>query len=417
MHLLAHLGDASWATFAVGAVALGLLFALDRVQRVPGGLVVLALAIVVSTAFHLDRHGVKTVGKVPAGLPSVHGLHLPVADLWVLLPSAAGMMLVICSEALGAADTFAEKHGYQLEPSQEMIALGLANIGSGFLGGLAADGSLSQSSVNDGAGARSELSSVIAGALSLVTVVALTPLFTYLPEAVLAAMIIHAVSKLMKVAEMRRYYHLVRREFWLGMITLVGVITLDVLPGLVIGVVLSLLVLAYLASRPVFSVMGAVPEVPGAYEDVRRHASLTCTCTRRTCCGAPARADRAPASVRFRPLTPPFAGRVPVSPPGASALSGRDAGRAPAGPRRWSDRRLDVAPLLEDLGRPLIAVAHHHEDDRRDQARAAADHQDDPDHLQVDVLRGPGDGEAQDRADQDEEDADASTQRDQPPFT
>jgi SulP family sulfate permease len=96
-------------------------------------------------------------------------------------------------------------------------------------------------------------------------------LFTDLPEAVLAAMIIHAVSKLMKVAEMRRYYHLVRREFWLGTITLVGVITLDVLPGLVIGVVLSLLVLAYLASRPVFPVMGAAPEVPGAFEDVRRH--------------------------------------------------------------------------------------------------------------------------------------------------
>jgi sulfate permease, SulP family len=72
---------------------------------------------------------------------------------------------------------------------------------------------------------------------------------------------------------MRRYYRLVRREFWLGMITLLGVITLDVLPGLVIGVVLSLLVLAYLASRPVFSVMGASRDVPGAYEDVRRHAS------------------------------------------------------------------------------------------------------------------------------------------------
>ena len=271
--LLAHLGGASWVTFAVGAVALALLFALDRLKGVPGGLVVLAAAIAVSTALHLDRHGVGTVGKVPAGLPSVHALGLRASDLWVLLPSAAGMMLVIFSEALGAADTFADKHGYQLDPSQEMIALGLANIGSGFLGGLAAGGSLSQSAVNDGAGARSQLSPVIAAALSLVTVLALTPLFTQLPEAVLAAMIIHAVSHLMRVAEMRRYYRLVRREFWLGMITLLGVITLDVLPGLVIGVVLSLLVLAYLASRPVFSVMGASRDVPGAYEDVRRHAS------------------------------------------------------------------------------------------------------------------------------------------------
>jgi MFS superfamily sulfate permease-like transporter len=272
LHLIAHLGDASLATFAVGAVALALLFALDRVKRVPGGLAVLAAAIVVSTAFHLGRHVVDTVGQVPAGLPSVHALSLHVSDLWVLLPSAAGMMLVIFSEALGAADTFASKHGYRLDPSQEMIALGLANLGSGFLGGLAAGGSLSQSAVNDSAGARSELSPVIAAALSLVTVVALTPLFTQLPEAVLAAMIIHAVARLMRVAQMRRFYRLVRREFWLGMITLAGVITLDVLPGLLIGVVLSLLVLAYRVSRPAFSVLGASPDVPGAYEDLARHA-------------------------------------------------------------------------------------------------------------------------------------------------
>jgi sulfate permease, SulP family len=271
VHLVAHLGSASWATFAVGAVALGLLFGLDRVRRVPGGLVVLVAAIVVSTAAHLDRHGVDTVGKVPAGLPSVQALHMSVSDLWVLLPSAAGMMLVIFSEAIGAAETFADKHGYRLDPSQDMIALGLANIGSGLLGGLAAGGSVSQSAVNDGAGARSELSPVIAGALTLVTVVALMPLFTNLPEAVLAAMIIHAVSHLMKVAEMRRFYRLVPREFWLAMITLLAVITLDVLPALVIGVVLCILVLAYRASRPAFSVLGADRDVPGAYEDVRRH--------------------------------------------------------------------------------------------------------------------------------------------------
>jgi MFS superfamily sulfate permease-like transporter len=237
IHLLAHLGGTSWVTFAVGVLALGLLFALDRVPRVPGGLVVLVGAIIISTAFDLDHHGVITVGKVAAGLPSVHAARLSVSDLWVMLPSAVGMMLVIFSEALGAAQTFADKHGYRLDPSQDMIALGLANIASGLLGGLAADGSLSQTAVNDGAGARTELSPVIAAVLSLITVLALTPLFTNLPESVLAAMIIHAVSHLMKVAEMRRFYALVPREFWLGMVALLGVITLDVLPGLIIGVV------------------------------------------------------------------------------------------------------------------------------------------------------------------------------------
>jgi SulP family sulfate permease len=270
-HLLVNLGHTSWATLAVGVAALGLLFALQRVPRVPGGLVVLVGAIVVSSALQLDRHGVATVGKVAAGLPTPSLPHLQLADLWVLLSSAVGMVLVIFSEALGAAQSFADRHGYRLDPSQDMVALGLANLGSGLLGGLAAGGSLSQTAVNDAAGARTELSPIVAAALSLVTVVALTPLFTNLPEAVLAAMIIHAVFHLMKVKELRRYLALAPREFWLGMLTLLGVIILDVLPGLVIGVTASILLLVYRASRPPLSVMGADPAVPGAYQDIRRH--------------------------------------------------------------------------------------------------------------------------------------------------
>ncbi len=185
------------------------------------------------------------------------------------------MMLVIFSEALGAGQTFADKHGYRLESSQEMIALGLANLGSGVLGGLACGGSLSQSAVNDGAGARTQVSPIIAAALSLVTVIALTPLFTDLPEAVLAALIIHAVSHLMKVGEMRRYRRLVPREFWLAMLTLTGVIVLDVLPALILGVVVALLLLVYAASRPRISVLGADPAAPGAFTDVSRHDGVT----------------------------------------------------------------------------------------------------------------------------------------------
>ena len=112
---------------------------------------------------------------------------------------------------------------------------------------------------------------MVAAVLSLITVIALTPLFKDLPEAVLAALIIHAVSHLMKVAEMRRYYRLVRREFWLGMLTLAGVIVLDVLPGLIIGVVLSILLVVYRDSRVPLSVLGADPAVPGAYLDRHRH--------------------------------------------------------------------------------------------------------------------------------------------------
>ena len=185
------------------------------------------------------------------------------------------MVLVIFSESLGAAETFAAKHGYEIDPNQELIALGAANVGSGLVGGLAAGGSLSQTAVNDGAGARSEMSPVVAALLALVTVLVLTPLFKNLPEAVLAALIIHAVSHLMKVSELKRYYGERRPEFWLALATLVGVITLDVLPGLVIGVVSMLLLVVYNASRPHLSVLGAVPGTPGAYGDIGRHPDYT----------------------------------------------------------------------------------------------------------------------------------------------
>ncbi|HXW33040.1 MAG TPA: SulP family inorganic anion transporter [Acidimicrobiales bacterium] len=273
VHVVAHFGQTSGITLSVGLVALGLLFGLERsLPRIPSGLVVLALGIAISAVLHLDHHGVDTVGSIPSGLPSPKWPHLKLSELWVLIPSAAGMMLVIFSESLGAGQAFAEKHGYRLESNQELVALGLANIGSGMLGGLACGGSLSQSAVNEGAGARSEVSPMVAATLSLVTVVALTPLFTDLPEAVLAALIIHAVSHLMKVREMRRFYRLMPRDFWLGMMSLLGVVVLDVLPGLLLGVILSILLLVYRASRPPISVMGIDPDIPGGFLDMRRHS-------------------------------------------------------------------------------------------------------------------------------------------------
>jgi sulfate permease, SulP family len=272
VHLIGHLGDTSGATLAVGAAALVLLFAVERLApKIPGGLLALVLGILVSSIFSLSAHGVKIVGHVPSGLPTPGVPSVRSGDVLPLITAAAGLLLVIFSESLGAADNFATKYGYEIDPNQELIALGVANAGSGLLGGLAGGGSLSQSAVNEGAGARSEVSPLIAAVLILITVLVLTPLFKNLPEAVLAALIIHAVSHLWKVAEMRRYYNLQRLEFWLALATLVGVITIDVLPGLVIGVAAMLLLVIYRASRPQIGSLGRVPGEPGAYGDVARH--------------------------------------------------------------------------------------------------------------------------------------------------
>jgi sulfate permease, SulP family len=272
VHVVGHLGDTNGATLAIGAGALALLVAAERfAPRLPGGLLALVLGIAVSGALGLSAHGVHVVGEVPSGLPTPGVPDIDVGDLPALGAAAAGMLLVIFSESLGAAETFATKYGYEIDPDQELIALGVANAGSGFLGGLAGGGSLSQSAVNEGAGARSEVSPLVAAALIIVTVLALTPLFKNLPEAVLAALIIHAVSHLWKFAELRRYYLVRPAEFWLGLATLAGVITIDVLPGLVIGVVAMVLLVVYLASRPHLAVLGRVPGVPGAYGNIDRH--------------------------------------------------------------------------------------------------------------------------------------------------
>lgn len=272
VHLLGHLGDANAATFAIGAGTLGLLFASERLApRVPGGLVALVLGIAVSDILGLSAHGVAVVGEVPSGLPTPGVPDIDGGDVGALIAAAGGLMLVIYSESLGAAQTFAAKHGYEIDPNQELIALGVANAGSGALGGLAGGGSLSQSAVNESAGARSEISPLVAAALIVVTVLLLTPLFKNLPEAVLAALIIHAVSHLMDVAELRRYYAERRVEFWLALATLVAVITLGVLPALTIGVTAMLLLVIRHASQPHVAELGRVPGVPGAYGSLRIH--------------------------------------------------------------------------------------------------------------------------------------------------
>jgi MFS superfamily sulfate permease-like transporter len=137
-HLVAHLGDTSGTTLVVGVAALALLFGAEHLApRLPGGLIALLLGIALSSAFDLSQHGVGVVGTVPGGLPSVGIPDLAAGDVLALLVAAAGMVLVIFSESLGAAETFAAKHGYEIDPNQELIALGFANVGSGLVGGLA----------------------------------------------------------------------------------------------------------------------------------------------------------------------------------------------------------------------------------------------------------------------------------------
>jgi SulP family sulfate permease len=272
-HVIVNLGQTNWVTLLIGAAAIGLLFLLHRVSpRVPAGLVVLILGILVVTVLDLaTKQGVAIVGHVSPGLPSIVLPEVSTAQFIDLLPGAFGIALVALAESLGAARTFAEKHDYEIDVNQEMIAFGAANVGAGLLGGLSVAGSMSSSTVNDQSGARSQLSPLVAFAMVLVTVLVLMPMFKNLPEAVLGAIVIHAVIHLMNVGEMRRIYRLSRREFIPAMAALLGVVVLDILPGLIIAVALSLIMLVFKASRPAGYVLGQAPGKPGVYSAIVRH--------------------------------------------------------------------------------------------------------------------------------------------------
>jgi high affinity sulfate transporter 1 len=268
-----ELPQANWPTFVAGALALALLFMLPRWnKKIPAGLIVLFGAIILSTLLDLEgSYGVAVVGALPQGLPS---FVLPVAPfstyLAMVLP-AIGVLLVAFSEALGVSREFAEKHGYEVAPDQELNAHAVANLGSAFFGGMIAAGSMSASAVKEGAGARSQVANLVAWAVTIVTLLFLTPLFTTLPEAVLAALIIHAVWHIIAARKLQRIRRESRTEYWFGLLALAGVLLIDVLEGMVIGLVASLVFVIYRSSRPHLSSLGRVPGVPGAYTDLRRH--------------------------------------------------------------------------------------------------------------------------------------------------
>jgi sulfate permease, SulP family len=270
---LRALPEANWATFAAGAVSLALLFLLPRLsKKIPAGLVVLFGAIGLSSALDLaGTYGVEVVGKLPGGLPSVSFPQVPLVDYLGMVLPAIGVLLVVFSESLGTANEFAMKHGYEVDADQELNAHAFANLGSALFGGMIVGGSMSASAVKEGAGARTQVSNLVTWVATVVTLLFLTPLFATLPEAVLGALIIHAVWHILASRKLIRLRHEAPAEVWFGVLAMAGVLLIDVLQGMLIGVLASLLFVIYRTSKPHVASLGRVPGVAGAYSDLERH--------------------------------------------------------------------------------------------------------------------------------------------------
>jgi MFS superfamily sulfate permease-like transporter len=190
---------------------------------------------------------------------------------WSFNSGSQAFDFLAVGESLGSARAFATKQRYAIDPNQELIALGAANLSAGLMHGFTVDASLSNTATADASGARTQLSSVVTAALILITAVALAGLFTNLPTAVLGAIVITAVVSLLDVDELRRYYRVRRVDFWLAITALVGVLLTNVLTGLLVAVLLSLVIVLYRASRPDIAVLGKIPGQRASYGDVERH--------------------------------------------------------------------------------------------------------------------------------------------------
>jgi sulfate permease, SulP family len=257
---LGTLGDTNRTTVAVGAAALIVVFGLRVVApRIPGALVLVVGGLVASRLFDLEANGVALVGDIPRGLP-----HLDVPDgqlLWdhptTVGLAAVALVLIGFSQTAGDSRMFAAKHRYRIDINQESIAQGAANVGAGLFQGMPVSTSLSASSLNDHSGARTGLASLASGVIVLLTLVLLAPLFSDLPKPVLAALIIEAVVMgMMDVPEMRRLARVQRFDFWIAIAAIAATLIFGVLAGVVIGIVLSLVWLISVATRPPMPLLG-----------------------------------------------------------------------------------------------------------------------------------------------------------------
>jgi sulfate permease, SulP family len=278
------LGDIDGLTLFVGLASLAVVLGLRRFAPVvPGSLAAVALGIAAVELFGLDDDGLDIVGTIESGLPSLGTPDVSLSDYGELAAGAIGVMLVGFAEGLGAAKTYAARDHYEIDANRELLGLGGANLASGLSSGMVVNGSLSKTAVNGSAGARTQLSGLIVALLTIVTLLLLTGLFESLPEATLAAIVIAAVIELVDIPALMRLYRIytgrgqrrfalaARADFVAALAAMLGVLVFDTLPGLFIGIGVSLLLLLYRASRPHVAELGAVPGTEGQWGDRARH--------------------------------------------------------------------------------------------------------------------------------------------------
>lgn len=262
-------------TFALGIAGILILLILKKyLPKIPGPLIVVVLSILLVAVFSLDQYGVKIIGDIPSGLPTPS---LPILDfnrIQQLLASAAALALIGFMESLAVARSLQAKHKtYQVETNKELMTIGLVNMMGSVFKSFPVSGGFSRSAVNEQAGARTGMSSIVSALLVISTLLFLTPLFYYLPDVILASIVIVAVFRLIHLGEAQYMWKVDKRDFGMMMVTFFGTLFLGIGTGIGIGVCLSLIWIIFEASYPHYAELGRVPGTH-SFRNVRRFKEL-----------------------------------------------------------------------------------------------------------------------------------------------
>jgi len=264
-------GNTNTIAFAIGASTLVLIVLLKRWPQVPGILIAVVAATVVVAAFDLStRAGVSVLGPLPKGLPTPH---LPLTNfhnLVGILTGGLAVALVSFADTSVLSRTYAARLRTAVDPNQEMVGLGVANLAAAFFQGFPISSSSSRTPVAEAAGARTQLTGVV-GAFAIALLLVLAPtLLQYLPQTALAAVVIAAAIGLFEISDLRRIYRMQRWEFWLSMACFAGVAVLGVIPGIALAIVIAVIEFLWDGWRPHSAVLGRVEHIQG-YHDITRY--------------------------------------------------------------------------------------------------------------------------------------------------
>ena len=272
---IANISDVHLTTLFIGIAAIVALVAMRRLKPgFPATLVVVVASTTTVWAMDLASAGVAIVGQVPSGLPAFQLPDLNVASIRSLIPAAVTIALVAFMEAIAVSKVYARKHKYKVDPNQELKSLGIANMTGALFQAYPTTGGFSRTALNDQAGAKTTVSLLISAAVIGLTLIALTDLFHFLPNAVLAAVVMVAVYKLVEVHEAVYLWRVDRRDFWLMLVTFLSTSLFGITEGIVIGVVLSVALVIQQSSKPYTVVLG---QLPGrrSYRSVERNPKVT----------------------------------------------------------------------------------------------------------------------------------------------